>query len=82
VNIKITRWVGSWFDEQLEITRTTKTMVVVRWGNGERRFNRKSGQVVGHLRHGMSGMTDPYISHEELQRFEACRDDTKKKDTE
>lgn len=29
------------------VVRETKTMTVVAWGNGERRFNKKTGHAVG-----------------------------------
>jgi hypothetical protein len=72
MKIKINEWYfGRWRIFEAEVVRVTKTMIVVRWGRGEQRFNRKHGNVAGHSTHGMSGMTDPVIRHEELCRFEA-----------
>jgi hypothetical protein len=72
MQIKITEWkLGTWETVDTPVVRVTKTMIVVRWGRGEQKFNRQHGNVAGHSTHGMSGMTDPRIFHEELQRFEA-----------
>jgi hypothetical protein len=72
VKIKISEWqMGTWNTVDTPVVRVTKTMIVVRWGRGEQKFNRKHGNVTGHSTHGMSGMTDPVIRHEELCRFEA-----------
>jgi hypothetical protein len=70
MKIKIRRWSGAWWNDEAELLRKTKTMFIVKWGDGEMRFNRKSGHIVGHRGHGMAGMTDPFISTTELQRLE------------
>ena len=70
--IKVDRWVfGAWKVVHTNVTKVTKTMIVVGRGHGTERFNRKSGWVVGHGSHGLAGMTDPSIRNEELKRFEA-----------
>lgn len=72
LKIKINEWwFGQWRIVDAEVVRVTKTMIVVRWGRGEQRFSRKYGSVAGHASHGLSGMTDPAILHEELVRLEA-----------
>lgn len=70
--IKIERWVfGGWKTVSANVTKVTKTMIVIGQGHGAQRFNRKSGEVVGHRSHGLAGMTDPFIRNSELAQFEA-----------
>lgn len=62
---------GEWINISAEVARVTKTMIVVRMGCGKLRFNRRTGWLTSHSSHGLAGMTDPSIPHDELERFEA-----------
>jgi len=70
MRIKVDRWNGAWRQVEAEVVRVTKTMVVIKWGNGEERFNRKRGRLVGGFKSGFESMTEPHINYEELAEFE------------
>lgn len=59
-SVVIARWDGAWRDSVEVVKRMTATMIIVAWGNGEQRFSRKSGRLIGGPK-GMAGMTNPCI---------------------
>lgn len=70
MKVEVNMWRGEWYDKTFTVVRVTKTMIIVQWGNGTRRFNRTTGRATGATRFGLSGMTSPFISAEALQKFE------------
>jgi hypothetical protein len=50
-------WRGEWYHTKATVQRLTKTLIIVKWGNGERRFNRKTGCLVPRSS-GLANMTD------------------------
>lgn len=72
MKVVISLWNGNLYDVERDVVRVTKTMVVVRWGpTSERRFNRRTGRVVGG-RTGLGSMTNPRITQESLDALNAA----------
>jgi len=66
MKVTIQRYLGDWFEETAEVLRVTKTMIVIRWGHGERRFNRKTGRETGAAKRGLSATARPFIRRKNL----------------
>lgn len=79
MKIKVSRWTGSWRKVEDEVVRVTKTMIVVKRGHGEQRFNRKHGYPTQRS-DGLCSMSDPHIIPEDLLAFEKELEEEKHND--
>ncbi len=64
--ITVHGWNGSWHTAEQKVLRITKTMIVVKWGAGEQRFNLKSGRLVGTC-DWQTDMTNPRIDTSDIK---------------